>query len=41
MLAERRFNIVSVSKNKGVGIDTAKKYDEVVIYNGKKLVVDL
>jgi alpha-D-xyloside xylohydrolase len=41
MLTERRFNIVSVSKKQGVGIDAAKKYDEVVTYNGKKLVVNL
>lgn len=41
MLKERRCNIVSVSKNKGVGMDIAKKYDEVVTYSGKKVVVNL
>jgi alpha-D-xyloside xylohydrolase len=41
MLAERRFRIVWVSKNKGVGMDTVKNYDEVVTYNGEKVVVNL
>ena len=41
MLAERRLSIVLVSKNKGVGMDTVKYYDEVVTYHGKKVVAKL
>jgi len=41
MLTERKFNIVRVSKNNGVGMDTAQKYDKVITYNGKKVVVKL
>ena len=36
MLGERKFNIVMVSTNNGAGMDTVKKYDKVVTYNGKK-----
>lgn len=41
MLGERKFRIVWVSKNNGVGMDTVKKYDKVVSYNGKEIVVTL
>ncbi len=38
MLKERKFRIVEVSKDNGVGLNTVKKYNEVE-YNGKKVVV--
>jgi alpha-D-xyloside xylohydrolase len=41
MLRGRKFNIVMVSKNNGVGMDTVKKYDKVITYDGKKVVVKL
>jgi alpha-D-xyloside xylohydrolase len=41
MLDERKFSIVWVSHNNGVGMDPVKKYDAVVTYNGKKVVVSL
>ena len=41
MLGERTFNIVKVSGNNGVGIDAVIKYDKVVNYDGKKIVVKL
>jgi len=41
MLAERKFNIVRVSKNKGTGVATVEKFDQVVSYTGKKVVVKL
>ena len=41
MLNERKFCIVRVSKNNGVGMDPVKKYDEVVTYSGKKVRVKL
>lgn len=40
MLTERKFNVVVVSKDHGVGLDTVEKYDKVVTYNGKKVVAD-
>ena len=40
MLSERKFNIVKVSKNNGVGIDTTRKYDKLIIYDGKKVLVN-
>jgi alpha-D-xyloside xylohydrolase len=39
MLNERKFNIAWVSKNNGVGMDSAKKYDAIITYNGKKVEV--
>ena len=39
MLNDRKFNIVWVSKNKGVGMDTVVRYDKVVAYDGKEVVV--
>ena len=41
MLAERKFNIVLVSKNKGAGMDKVEKFDKEVVYAGKKSVVKL
>ena len=41
MLNDRKFNIVWVSKNKGVGRDSVRKYDEVIAYSGKKVSVKL
>lgn len=41
MLKKRQFRIVTVSSNKGDGMDTAQKYDKVVNYNGAKVVVKL
>jgi alpha-D-xyloside xylohydrolase len=41
MLAERKFNIVRVDKNKGAGTDVVEKYDRVVSYLGKKVVFKL
>ena len=38
---ERNFNIVLVDKNKGTGMDIIEKYDRVVTYMGKKVVVKL
>jgi alpha-D-xyloside xylohydrolase len=38
---ERNFNIVIVGKNKGTGMDIIEKYDRVVTYMGKKVVVKL
>jgi len=41
MLAQRKFNIIKVAKSKAAGIETVVKYDNVVTYNGKKVVVKL
>jgi alpha-D-xyloside xylohydrolase len=41
MLAERKFNIVHVTKEKGTGMDAVEKIDEVVVYSGKKTTVKL
>jgi alpha-D-xyloside xylohydrolase len=41
MSAERKFNIISVAKNKGLGLDVAEKFDKEVTYTGKKVVVKL
>jgi len=41
MLTERKFNILKVSKNKGTGMEVVQKYDNVVTYIGKKVVVKL
>jgi alpha-D-xyloside xylohydrolase len=40
MLEERSFNIVRVSGNNGVGTEVTKKYDKVITYNGKEILVD-
>ncbi len=39
MLSERTFNIVWVSRDKGVGMNRVDTYDRVVAYHGKKVVV--
>jgi len=39
MLSVRKFNIVRVTPGNGTGIDTVKKYDKIVDYTGKKVVV--
>jgi alpha-D-xyloside xylohydrolase len=41
MLAERKFNIVRVEKNKGTGIDSVETFDKEVTYKGKKVMVKL
>jgi alpha-D-xyloside xylohydrolase len=41
MLNERKFNIVKVSTNNGIGIDIVEKYDKIVTYEGKKVVIGL
>lgn len=41
MLAERKFNIVIVGKNKGVGPNISEAHDKVVNYSGQKVVVKL
>jgi len=41
MPAERKFNIIYVAKNKGLGLDVAEKFDKEVTYTGKKVVVKL
>ncbi|HVX00657.1 MAG TPA: DUF5110 domain-containing protein, partial [Candidatus Babeliaceae bacterium] len=39
MLSERKFNIVIVGENKGVGENLTNQPDKVISYTGKKLVV--
>ena len=41
MLAERQFNIVKVSADAGIGMETVDKYNQVVSYKGKKTTVKL
>ena len=41
MLNERKFNIVKVSKNNGVGMNKIEQYDKVITYDGKKVTVKL
>ena len=41
MLKERKFRIVKVSGNKGIGMEPVQKYDKVVTYIGKEVVVKL
>ena len=41
MLTERKFNIVKVSSDNGTGMDAVKKYNTVVDYKGKKVMVKL
>jgi alpha-D-xyloside xylohydrolase len=40
MLAERKFNVVRVAAGTGTGTETAKTYDKVVTYTGKKIAVN-
>jgi len=41
IIAERNFNIICVTKNKGTGTDAVDKFDKVITYKGKKVVVGL
>jgi len=41
MLSYRKFLIVMVSKNNGVGINAVEKYDKVVDYKGLKVLINL
>jgi alpha-D-xyloside xylohydrolase len=41
MLDERKFSIVMVSKNTGVGMNKVEDYDKGITYDGKKVVVKL
>jgi alpha-D-xyloside xylohydrolase len=41
MIKERKFRIVKVAKNKGIGMNAIEKYDKVVTYNGQKIVINL
>ncbi|MCG6914144.1 DUF5110 domain-containing protein [bacterium BMS3Abin03] len=41
MLIERRFNIVAVGKNKGVGTNSVDNFDKMITYKGKKVIVKL
>lgn len=41
MIGERTFNIVVVSQSNGNGTNSGKKFDKIVLYNGKKVVVKL
>ncbi len=41
MTAKHKFNIVKVSANNGTGMNAVKKYDKIINYNGKKIVVKL
>ena len=41
MLPERKFNIVRVIPGNGTGFDTSIKYDKIVDYTGKKVVIRL
>jgi hypothetical protein len=41
MLAERKFNLVMVAKNKAVAINLAEEHDKVVNYSGGKVIIKL
>ncbi len=41
MIKERKFSIILVSENKGTGTGIIDKYDSIVAYSGKKVVVKL
>jgi hypothetical protein len=41
MLPERKFNIVKVTSHSGTGMDAVQKYNTVVDYKGKKVIVKL
>ena len=41
MIRERKFRIVIVAKNKGIGMDTLEKYDNEVTYKGQVVVINL
>ena len=39
MLIQRKFKIVLVTENKGIGMKANKQYDKVISYNGKRKVI--
>ncbi|HCI55350.1 MAG TPA: hypothetical protein DFI01_05430, partial [Bacteroidales bacterium] len=39
MLIQRKFKIVRVTENKGIGMKANKQYDKVISYNGKRKVI--
>lgn len=39
MIADRKFNVVFVGKNKGAGTEPIEKFDKVVSYSGKKVTI--
>ena len=41
MLNERKFNIVIVNNGIGAGTAVVEKYNKVIVYNGKKILVNL
>jgi alpha-D-xyloside xylohydrolase len=41
MLENRKFSIILVNKNNGIGSDNSTKFDKEVNYNGKKIIVKL
>jgi alpha-D-xyloside xylohydrolase len=41
MISERKFNIMFVAKNKGVGSEASSMFDKEVVYTGKRVVVKL
>ncbi|MEJ2054267.1 MAG: glycoside hydrolase family 31 protein [Calditrichaceae bacterium] len=41
MPEKRKFNIVKVSPNAGIGLETVDEYNQVITYNGNKLTVKL
>lgn len=41
MLNDRKFSIAKVFKNTGVGMQTVERYDRVVTYNGRRVLVKL
>jgi alpha-D-xyloside xylohydrolase len=40
MLTERTFNVVIVTKDHGVGVETSNTFDKVIKYNGKKITTE-
>jgi alpha-D-xyloside xylohydrolase len=41
MLAERKFNIVLVTKDKGKGMEKVERFDRTITYSGRKIAVKL
>jgi hypothetical protein len=41
MIKERKFNIIKVTTGNGTGMDAVQKYNTVVDYKGKKVLVKL
>ena len=40
MLNNRTFNIVLVSNDRGIGLEISKKFNKVIKYSGKKIIVN-